>query len=657
MKFPNIITEDCATNPATSSDCTTDARCSDPAFAAANPLICASSQSIELRPGFEIICNSAALQFTVWLRSGDGQIQITNGLSFSSSDSSILTVDATTGQATAIGAGIASVTVVWQGMAASAQITVIDGETDNCCSGIEVDMAIVEDNSQSMSQTFSTTGTFIKTKGQLAREFAELIRTTGDYVKDKLSVTWFNETAATPGPLGSSNTDLFAALQSFPTFVLDKKTSLPSGFNEALSALGFDGSQSSPGNGSSLQRVIFLISDGASRPALSDAQVSSLVADADAFKAAGGIIFCIGIRAAGDGFIMLQRLATSGFFINVIGSQVQNQTTVNQWILDLICSFCGGDRTDDYYSCVAPEIGPQVPDPQPLPDIESGDTGGPGDGGGPKLPKPVFTPASGTSATDFTVALSVPNHPNAWIRFTLKEDGTGWPLDPSFNFPSDPNTGLDYDGQNVPVTVLGVAEPWYSAYLKAVARETGYTDSDVASVKYPSGLSNNTDAMVINDATGTSVDDYGKATTYPSVKYVTGVTGHITKVTATLTGFAHTWPSDVRVLLVSPSGTAVLLMAGCGGSFAVSGINLTFDDTGIALPGTILTTGTYKPTNLTQLTNPPFPGPAPDGPFDAVLSGFNGEDPNGGWELYVVDSAPVNSGSIASGWDITISTA
>jgi uncharacterized repeat protein (TIGR01451 family) len=147
------------------------------------------------------------------------------------------------------------------------------------------------------------------------------------------------------------------------------------------------------------------------------------------------------------------------------------------------------------------------------------------------------------------------------------------------------------------------------------------------------------------------IPDFGPATPYPSPIQVAGVRGLVSKVTATLNGFTHTYPHDVSVLLASPAGQELLLMSRVGGPFSVTNVIITFDDAATQyLPTTQLTNGTYLPTT----TVPPFtsfPG-IPTPTAAAALAIFDGTNPNGEWSLYVYDDTPGNDGIISSGWSL-----
>ena len=152
-----------------------------------------------------------------------------------------------------------------------------------------------------------------------------------------------------------------------------------------------------------------------------------------------------------------------------------------------------------------------------------------------------------------------------------------------------------------------------------------------------------------------TIPDQGAGSPYPSVINVTGLGGTITEATVQLTGFSHTWPADVDLLLVSPAGQALLLMSDAG-TGPTGNATLTFADTATASlpPSGVIATGSYKPTNYDTTTDT-FAGPAPGGPYAGTLSAFNGQGAVGAWSLYVRDDGPGDSGNIGS-WSLTLTT-
>jgi subtilisin-like proprotein convertase family protein len=152
-------------------------------------------------------------------------------------------------------------------------------------------------------------------------------------------------------------------------------------------------------------------------------------------------------------------------------------------------------------------------------------------------------------------------------------------------------------------------------------------------------------------------------TPYPSSMVVSGVTGTVYDVNVSLNGFSHTFPDDLGVVLVAPSGAAIELMDGVGNDPDASSLTFTFDDGATSnLPDgdVVLTSGTYKPTAYYINDSFPAPGPllaygtpAPKGA--ATLNGtFGGTAPNGTWNLFVRDFVSGDGGSFAGGWGLTI---
>jgi subtilisin-like proprotein convertase family protein len=154
----------------------------------------------------------------------------------------------------------------------------------------------------------------------------------------------------------------------------------------------------------------------------------------------------------------------------------------------------------------------------------------------------------------------------------------------------------------------------------------------------------------------------GPASPYPSSITVSGVPSTVDKVTVTINSFSHTFPGDVAVLLVAPSGQKMVLLGNVGGGTDAVNATLTFDDAAATAVPTAIVSGTYRPT--AGNANPLFPNPAPPGPYPlpptagaaTLASIFTGINPNGTWSLYVNDSAAIDVGQIL-GWSLTLTNA
>jgi subtilisin-like proprotein convertase family protein len=147
-----------------------------------------------------------------------------------------------------------------------------------------------------------------------------------------------------------------------------------------------------------------------------------------------------------------------------------------------------------------------------------------------------------------------------------------------------------------------------------------------------------------------AIPSSGQAAPYPSTIAVTGLTGVVAEVGATLYAFSHTWPDDVDVLLVGPQAQEVTLLSDAGGSIDAAGLVLSFDrDAAAPLPDPgPLVSGEFLPTNYEGAD--PFPFPAPPASGGTSLGVFDGTAPNGLWSLYIVDDVTSDSGSVNFGW-------
>lgn len=152
----------------------------------------------------------------------------------------------------------------------------------------------------------------------------------------------------------------------------------------------------------------------------------------------------------------------------------------------------------------------------------------------------------------------------------------------------------------------------------------------------------------------------GNALLYPSEITVAGIDSQqVTQVEVTLNGLSHTFPGDLDILLVGPQGQQTILMSDSNGGADFVNLDLTFSAAAeLSLPVTASTgtpsSGTFLPSNFLfpDTFSSPGPGSLP-GPL-TDLTVFNGTDPNGTWQLFVVDDAGGDTGNI-SGWTLNLS--
>jgi subtilisin-like proprotein convertase family protein len=154
-------------------------------------------------------------------------------------------------------------------------------------------------------------------------------------------------------------------------------------------------------------------------------------------------------------------------------------------------------------------------------------------------------------------------------------------------------------------------------------------------------------------ATGTS----GVSYPYPGLRPVKEQAGVITDVNVTVAKLSHQRAEDLDVVLAGPQGQKVLLTSdACTGG--VAGVSWTFDDEAAAVLDDFGTrecaTGRYRPADYYERES--LPAPAPAGPYSTSLSVFDGTDPNGNWQLYVVDDQEGAMGSTADFFTVDFET-
>ena len=140
---------------------------------------------------------------------------------------------------------------------------------------------------------------------------------------------------------------------------------------------------------------------------------------------------------------------------------------------------------------------------------------------------------------------------------------------------------------------------------------------------------------VSNPATGTinlAIPD--ESTVFSSLE-VSGIGAPVVNVNVTLT-IEHTYDSDLAVYLISPAGTSVELFANVGDN-GDGFTNTTLDDEATTAIGSGVApfTGTYRPSGS--------------------LSAFDGQWPDGTWQLEITDGASGDDGTLVR-WSLTLIT-
>jgi hypothetical protein len=159
-----------------------------------------------------------------------------------------------------------------------------------------------------------------------------------------------------------------------------------------------------------------------------------------------------------------------------------------------------------------------------------------------------------------------------------------------------------------------------------------------------------TNAETITSPGGGSGTTIGPASPYPATIAVSGFShGVVTDVNLLLDDLTHTYPADVDLLLSTTDGRRALVMSDVGINADVLNLDLTFDDEAAAEipPDTAMSSGTFRPTNIgAPDADDSFEAPAPGTDGNVALSAFDGADPNGRWQLWVMDDTTGVSGTL-----------
>jgi subtilisin-like proprotein convertase family protein len=210
------------------------------------------------------------------------------------------------------------------------------------------------------------------------------------------------------------------------------------------------------------------------------------------------------------------------------------------------------------------------------------------------------------------------------------------------------------------IALLAIPLPKAAAQDSVSSTEKGYANIEAPAVSF----NNPAPVSPVDRPNNNAGSNPGLPTLYPSTINVSGLPLSISKVTVTF-AVTSTFPDDLDVLLVGPTGARSLVMSDAGGSGDPVNVTYTFDQSAPTTmpdaPTTIVPAGTFQPSNFTGLAttepagNDNFPAPGPGVlAYPTTFNVFNGTNPNGVWSLYVVDDQNIDNVSLPSGWSIDI---
>jgi subtilisin-like proprotein convertase family protein len=262
-------------------------------------------------------------------------------------------------------------------------------------------------------------------------------------------------------------------------------------------------------------------------------------------------------------------------------------------------------------------------------------------------------PLQGTTIQFYTGAPAMPNtepnnppHP-AVVSFDVSNYGAP-PIFPSPAPPAPYITAMPPQTTNINGT--------WSLYVLDTAQGNRGVIAGGWSILYDTSPTLDADQTNVRvPAIGTAA---GGAEHYPITFDLSTVPAYVPSRSVTIdVTLHHAVPDNLRMVLQSPEGTSVILMANAGGNNTIqAGTTLRFRDNAAGnLPdANQILTGSYRPGSIYEL-NVSLGPPAPQMPYFTELAAFEGELARGIWKLWVYDDSNLFIGEIESA-SLTVST-
>lgn len=343
-----------------------DPQCSDPVFAAANPGLCGNTPGdgggggggggnpppvipvLLLKPLTATIVPAGTLDYASYVSYAGVETLLTQALTYTSSNPSVATINATTGVATGVAPGTVTISVVWQGQTATAQLTVVSS-----CINQTTDIVLLIDNSVSMQQPFN--GAY-PTKGDFAKAAAQSLVSNFDFTVGSIAVVAFNTSTSVELQFSQSPSAVANAVANLPQS--DNNTDIFAGIASANAQFALSGAT---------QRIIVLFTDGANHPSTAHLGDNPVTAGR-AFRDAGGLLIPVGVRAGQTALALLNNIGTPSYTVNAYDA-----LTAAEVVLALprfLGYHCSANTGSGYGPNQGPPPDAQIPDPYPLVDSE-----------------------------------------------------------------------------------------------------------------------------------------------------------------------------------------------------------------------------------------------------------------------------------------------
>lgn len=291
-----------------------DDRCADPAFAEANPELCAGYPRLILKPETAIVEVGATVQYKTYLRQGGSEQLLSSGLNYVVADPEVGVISASGGLFTGSTPGSSEVSVTWQTLSAFANVQVVED-----CSALAVNYVVLLDISKSSKVGFSSV---YSSRLAYAKEAAKRFANTTNLSKDKIGVVTFGAAGVTVLSPTDNLTNILSAISGVAA--TDEKTNIHGGLSKAKEVL-----EALTGT-----KVILLFSDGENNEGDDPLLIST------PWKEAGRFIVVTALRSWGTHFNLLYSIASNGFFLSAYGATA---ASVLDTLVNLKSYICSGD--------------------------------------------------------------------------------------------------------------------------------------------------------------------------------------------------------------------------------------------------------------------------------------------------------------------------